>query len=475
MTLFDTDFTLTIDGHSLAGATGFDVLNPATEAVIAQAPAASHAQLNAAVSAARRAFPDWRDCPIEQRQEALRKMGLRILDHIDPLTRLLTREHGKPHADADRELRAAAYWCAEYAKFTLPEVVTVNTPERRSTTRRVPIGVVGAIAPWNFPITLSMWKVVAALLSGNTMVLKPSPFTPLTTLKLGELFKDILPAGVLNVISGNDDLGPLMTEHQDIDKIAFTGSTVTGRKIMAGAGKTLKRLTLELGGNDPAIVLPDVDVDQVAKDLFWAAFANTSQICIAVKRLYIHEDVYELLANALVKYAATVKVGDGAEPGTQIGPLQNRQQYERVLHMIKEAHDSGLHFLAGGQVDGSRPGYFIPVSIVDNPPDDSPVVAEEAFGPLLPLLKFRSIDDVVRRANQTIYGLGGSVWSRDLEAALSVAARLDCGTVWINETRFLSPHSAFGGHKQSGIGVENGAYGLLEYTNTQTTVVKFSV
>lgn len=472
MIAFDTEFTLTIDGCGVPGAGTFDVLNPANETVFAQAPAASRAQLDAAVAAARRAFPAWRARPMAERQDALRRMGEAMLDHVDDLKRLLTREHGKPHADAEREVRGAAHWCATYATFDLPEVETVNTPDRRSVTRRVPIGVVGAIAPWNFPITLSIWKVAAAVLTGNTVVLKPSPFTPLTTLKIGELFKDILPPGVLNVVSGTDDLGPWMTAHEGIDKIAFTGSTQTGRKIMAGAAQTLKRVTLELGGNDPAIVLPDVDVDAVAKDLFWAAFANASQICIAVKRLYIHEDIYAPLSAALADYAATVKVGDGAEQGTQMGPIQNRPQYERVRRMIEEARSAGLTFLTGGAVDDARPGYFIPPTLVDNPPEDSPVVQEEAFGPLLPLLKFSDIDDVVQRANDTIYGLGGSVWSRDLDLAASIAARLDCGTVWINETRFLSPLSAFGGHKQSGIGVENGHEGLLEYTNTHTTVVR---
>ncbi|MBA4791593.1 MAG: aldehyde dehydrogenase family protein [Rhizobiales bacterium] len=472
MISFDKDFTLTINGAGVAGPSQMDVLNPASERVVAQAPAASRAQLDAAVAAARRAFPGWRARPMAERQAAVRQMGERILENLGPLTRLLTSEHGKPHADAERELRGAAYWCAEHAGFELPVVETIDTPERRSVTRRVPIGVVGAIAPWNFPVTLSMWKVVAAILTGNTLVLKPSPFTPLTTLKLGELFRDLVPPGVLNVISGADELGPWMTEHPGIDKISFTGSTQTGRRIMASAGPTLKRLTLELGGNDPAIVLPDVDVPAAARDLFWAAFANTSQICIAVKRMYVHEDIYDAFSAALVDYAATVKVGDGAEQGTQIGPIQNRPQYERVCKLIDEARDSGLTFLAGGEVDRARPGYFIPVTIVDNPPDDAPVVAEEAFGPVLPLLKFSDVDDVVRRANDTEYGLGGSVWSRDLDRAADIAAQLDCGTVWINETRFLSPHSAFGGHKQSGIGVENGMEGLLEYTNTQTVVVK---
>lgn len=472
MIAFDKDYTLTIDGGSVAGEGTLPVINPATEAVIALAPDASTTQLDAAVAAARRAFPGWRARPIAERQEAVRRMGEVLLANLDELKRLLTREHGKPHADAERELRGAAHWCATYAGFTLPEIVTIDTPERRSVTRRVPIGVVGAIAPWNFPVSLAIWKVAPAVLAGNTVVLKPSPFTPLTTLKVGELFADILPPGVLNVISGADALGPAMTAHPGIDKIAFTGSTQTGARIMAGAAPTLKRITLELGGNDPAIVFPDVEIESTARDLFWAAFANTAQICIAVKRLYIHEDIYDEMTRALVEYAGTVKVGDGADQGTGIGPLQNRPQYERVRALIEDARRDGLSILTGGGPAPEGKGYFLPVTMIDNPPDDARVVREEAFGPVLPLLKFRDTDDVIRRANDTEYGLGASVWSRDLDRAEEVAARLEAGTVWINETRFISPLTAFGGHKRSGIGVENGHEGLHEFTNAQTTVTR---
>lgn len=474
MIAFDTDFTLTIGGKSVYGASTMDVVNPATEAVIAQAPDASPAQLDEAVAAARAAFPAWKRRPMAERQEAVRRMGEAILAHLDELKRLLTSEHGKPHADAERELRGAAYWCATYATFDLPETVTIDSPERRSVTRRVPIGVVGAIAPWNFPVSLAVWKLAPALLAGNTVVLKPSPFTPLTTLKVVELIKDLVPPGVVNAISGADSLGPLMTGHEGIDKIAFTGSTATGAKIMAGAAPSLKRITLELGGNDPAIVFPDVDIEATAKDLFWAAFANTAQICIAVKRLYIHEDIYEPFTKALVDYAATVKIGDGAQQGTGIGPIQNRQQYERVRALIDDAKAEGLTFLTGAEGAEQDKGYFIPVTLIDNPPDDARVVREEAFGPVLPLLKFNDADDVIRRANDTEYGLGASVWSRDLDLAEKVASEIDAGTVWINETRFLSPLTAFGGHKRSGIGVENGHEGLHEFTNAQTTVTKRS-
>ena len=301
------------------------------------------------------------------------------------------------------------------------------------------------------------------------MVLKPSPFTPLTTLRFAELAADILPKGVLNVVTGGDALGPWMTEHPGIDKVSFTGSTATGRRVKRSASATLKRVTLELGGNDAAIVMPDVDVEKVAEELFWAAFRNNGQICIATKRMYVHRDVYEPLKLALVAYAKTVTVGDGAQQGTQIGPINNKQQYDRVLELIQDAKDCGYSFLIGGETPDA-PGYFIPVTILDNPPENSRIVQEEQFGPVLPLIAFDDVEDAVARANATDYGLGGSVWGTDEDAALAVAERIASGTVWVNETQHLSPTVAFGGMKQSGVGVEGGREGLLEYTNTQTIV-----
>jgi aldehyde dehydrogenase (NAD+) len=299
------------------------------------------------------------------------------------------------------------------------------------------------------------------------MVLKPSPFTPLTTLKFGEVVKDLLPPGVLNIVSGGDALGPWMTSHPGFDKISFTGSTATGRRVMESAAPTLKRVTLELGGNDAAIVMPDVDVEKVAEELFWAAFSNNGQICIATKRMYIHKDIYEELKGAIVAYAKTVKIGDGSEQGTQIGPINNEPQYRRVLDLIQDAKDKGYDFLIGGDA-ADVPGYFIPATILDNPPEDSRIVQEEQFGPVLPLLKFDDYEEVIARANATDYGLAGSVWGRDEDKALEIAQRIMSGTVWINETRHMSPTAAFGGMKQSGVGVEGGVEGLLEYSSAQT-------
>lgn len=466
---YDTDYAMLIDGKMDAGSARFDVVNPANEQVIGSAPDATQADLDRAIAAARKAFPGWAATLIEQRKAALMAMGQAIMANAEPLKRLLTSEQGKPHAESEGEVMGAGYWLMGAASLDLPVIVNEDSEERYSETRRVPLGVVGAIAPWNFPLILAMFKIGPALLAGNTMVLKPSPFTPLATLKLAELVKDMVPPGVLNIITGGDQLGPWMTSHPGFDKISFTGSTATGRRVMESAAPTLKRVTLELGGNDAAIVMPDVDVEKVAEELFWAAFRNNGQICIATKRMYVHRDIYEPLKDALVAYARTVKVGDGSEQGTQIGPINNAPQYRRVLDLIQDAKDKGYTFLTGGN-PSDVPGYFVPITILDNPPEDSRIVQEEQFGPVLPLLKFDNYDDVIARANATEYGLGGSVWGNDEDKAFDLAQRIASGTVWVNETQHLTPTSAFGGKKQSGVGVEGGVDGLLEYTNAQTLV-----
>ncbi|MCC6917978.1 MAG: aldehyde dehydrogenase family protein [Alphaproteobacteria bacterium] len=462
---------MSINGRAEGAERQFEAINPATEEAIARVPDASRGQLDAAVAAARAAFPAWAARPIAERQALVSKLGDLIDAHAGAFKRLLTREQGKAQAGAEWEVGGSAVWCREIAKQRLDTHVVEQDADRMVETRRVPLGVVGAITPWNFPLLLAVWKIAPALVAGNTVVIKPSPYTPLCTLKLGELVRDLFPAGVLNVVSGGNELGQWMTAHKGINKISFTGSTATGRKIMESSASNLKRVTLELGGNDPAIVLPDVNVEAMAKELFWAAFQNSAQFCVAAKRLYIHDDIYDEMAKALVGYAKTVKVGDGSEQGTDLGPIQNAMQFEKLQDLLKDARDQGLNFLLGGDVPKGK-GYFVPVTIIDNPPEDSRVVTEEAFGPVLPLLRFKDIDDVVARANNTDYGLAGSVWSADAEQAKKIGAQLECGTVWINEIHSFGPHIAFGGHKQSGMGVENSLEGLAEYTNSQTIVTR---
>jgi aldehyde dehydrogenase (NAD+) len=358
------------------------------------------------------------------------------------------------------------------ASLEFQDVINEDSQDRLSRTRRVPVGVVGGIVPWNFPVLMAIQKVAPALLSGCTIVLKPSPFTPLTTLKIAELIADKVPAGVLNIITGEDLLGPLITAHKDIDKVTFTGSTATGKKIMEGASKDLKRITLELGGNDASIVLPDADVKKVAEQLFWASFSNAGQICVAAKRIYIHEDIYDELSAAITAYAKEVKVGDGSEQGTGVGPIQNKKQFDRVCELIQDAKDNGYEFLLGGDVDPSGSGYYVPISILDNPPEDARIVAEEQFGPVMPLMKFSTEEEVIQRANNTEYGLAGAIWTENPDKGVEIAEQLETGTVWVNEFLHLNPLAPFGGHKQSGFGVEYGMEGLKEFTYAQVITVK---
>ena len=470
MTDFNTDYTMTIGGKAVSAPDEIDVVNPATGEKFAVAPDCSEAQLDEAVAAAQSAFKTWKTVPISERQDLVRKAGEVLTDHADELARLFTREQGRPVDAAKTEILGAAQWLQAVSAMSPPVHVIEDSASQHIETRYVPLGVVCAIAPWNFPVTLSMWKVAPALVAGNTMVLKPSPFTPLCTLKIGELFRDIFPAGVLNIISGGDQLGPQMTSHSGFAKISFTGSTATGKAVLASAAKDLKRVTLELGGNDAAIVMPDVDLDDVAQKIFFGAFFNTAQICVATKRLYVHESVYDGLRDRLAAIAKAVKVGDGAEQGTVLGPVQNKRQYERVMNLIDDARTSGLTLIEGADVPQGG-GYFIPVTIIDNPPEESRVVQEEAFGPVLPMLKFANVDDVLDRANASEYGLAGAIWSKDEDKAVEIARRLETGTVWINQNLNLRPDTPFAGHKQSGFGIENGMEGLLEYMVPQSIYV----
>ncbi|MEC7741246.1 MAG: aldehyde dehydrogenase family protein [Pseudomonadota bacterium] len=467
-----TDYKNLIDGEMVDNGEWLEVLNPANEQVVGRVPASGKDELDRAVAAARRAFKTWKKTSHEERQQVIQGIAAAIKENADELFRLLTTEQGKPHAQAQQEIYGAAGLAAAQSTLTLDDVVNQDDDTRLSRTRRVPVGVVGGIVPWNFPIMMAIQKIVPALVAGCTIVLKPSPFTPLTTLRIAELIKDVVPAGTVNIITGEDTLGPLITGHPDIDKITFTGSTATGKKIMEGAAGDLKRITLELGGNDASIVLPDADVEKVAEQLFWSSFSNAGQVCIAAKRIYIHEDIYDDLSKAIAEYAKTVVVGDGSQQGTGVGPIQNKKQYERVLELIQDAKDNGYKFLTGGDKDPSGTGYYVPITILDNPPEDARIVAEEQFGPVMPLMKFGSVDEVIERANNSEYGLAGAVWTKDTDKGVEIAEQLETGTVWINEFMQLSPFAPFGGHKQSGFGAEYGIDGLKEFTYPQVITVK---
>ena len=461
--------SMTINGQPATAPGRLEVSNPATGEAIATVPDAGAAELEAAISAARAAFPAWRDTPWAERAAVVNRIGETIAAHAAELAAMLTREQGKPTEQAQFEVMAAAQWCQATASLALPEREVEAGPGRRQVTRYVPIGVVAGISPWNFPVVLSIWKIAPALLAGNTLVLKPSPFTPMTVLRIGELVRDFVPAGVLNVITGGDALGPLMTSHPGFDKVSFTGSTATGRRVMASAAPTLKRLTLELGGNDAAIVLPDVNVPETAEKLFWSAFTNSGQVCVATKRAYVHADIYDAFRDEMARLVRAMPMGDGSQQGIALGPVQNRPQYERVMGLLADCEANGYPLLQGEAPAGE--GLFVPATLVDNPPEDSRIVREEQFGPVLPLIRFTSIDEAIAKANDTEMGLAGTVWSADTEAALRIAERMETGNVWINEGLALSPFAAFGGRKQSGVGAENGIEGLMAYTEPKTFVI----
>uniref|UniRef100_B0T6F8 Aldehyde dehydrogenase n=1 Tax=Caulobacter sp. (strain K31) TaxID=366602 RepID=B0T6F8_CAUSK len=458
-------FHLIIDGRRVAGDGLIDVVNPATEEVLVAAPRASRAQLEQAVAAARTAFPAWAATPIAERRAALLRLADAVSAQVDDLARWLSLEQGKPLAHARFEIESFVGALRALPDNPFPPKIIEDSARRTVELHRRPLGVVAAIVPWNFPISLLGFKLPLALLAGNTMVIKPAPTTPLTTLKIGELCLKTLPPGVVNVVVDANDLGAELTRHPDIRKISFTGSTETGRKIMAAASDTLKRLTLELGGNDPAIVLDDVDPLVVAPRIFGGAFMNSGQVCAAIKRLYVHDSVYDALCDALVGLANAAIVGDGLSEGVQFGPLQNRAQFDKVNALIDEAGKIGT-VIAGGAASGGK-GYFIRPTLVRDITDGARLVDEEQFGPVLPIIRYTDLDEVIARANASPFGLGASIWSSDPQRAARLAPRIEAGTVWINQHPDFGPHIPFGGAKQSGVGVEMGEEGLNEFTQLQ--------
>ncbi|MCR8923096.1 aldehyde dehydrogenase family protein [Dasania sp. GY-MA-18] len=466
---------LIINGKRVATAESFDVINPATEQSVAQCPQASQAHVDQAVAAARAAFTDWSQVDDQERKAAVHKIADLLEEHAVELTRLITQEQGKPlqgfaGLGSEFELAGAVAWCRTTAELDLPVKVLQDDETQRVELHRKPLGVVGSITPWNWPLLIAIWHVIPAIRSGNTVVLKPSPFTPLATLRFVELANQVLPAGVLNSVTGGGDIGSYMSAHEGINKMVFTGSTATGKKIMQGAASNLKRLTLELGGNDAGIVLPDVDVDAVAMGIFATAFINAGQTCAALKRLYVHEDVYEPLCAALKAIADSTTLGNGLDTGVDFGPVQNPAQLKIVESLARDAEQQGGRFLSGGHAP-QGPGFFFPITLVADVTDGCRLVDEEPFGPILPIIKYSDIDDAIRRANNNACGLGGSIWSSDIKLAAQLANRLECGTVWINNHAAVQPNVPFGGVKQSGFGVEFGSEGLEEYTSIQSVFI----
>jgi len=459
-----SEYTMSIDGQQQRAQQTFDVINPATEEVLGQAPECTEAQLEDALQSAQRAFGSWRKDE-DARRKLLLTAAERLAAKAPEIARTLTQEQGKPLAQATIELQTAAASLKGAAALPIPHEVTQDDARAKIEVTHRPFGVVAAITPWNFPVMIALSKIAPALLAGNTVVLKPSPYTPLATLQVGSLLSEVFPAGVLNVVSGGNALGAKLTGHPLVRMISFTGSVATGLKVGEVAARDLKRTILELGGNDPAIVLPDADIEKFAQRIFWSTFWNCGQICLAVKRVFVHESQHEQLLTALTKLAQSVQVGDGLEQNTQMGPVNNLMQLERVIELTEDAKKNGAKVHAGGERLG-RKGYFYPPTILSNVQDNTRIVAEEQFGPVLPILSYREVDEAVSRANATQFGLGASVWGTDLERATQIARQIDAGTVWVNQHVSLTHKAPFTGAKSSGLGLASGRWGLASFLQT---------
>ncbi|NLU99121.1 aldehyde dehydrogenase [Marinomonas sp. UCMA 3892] len=446
----------------------FNVLNPSTGQIIGQTANMGNEELNIAVESAKSAFPHWSSLTDDELKEKCLAITKKIEDHSEELAKLITLEQGKPlnGLGSRWEVGAAVAWAGYTSNLSIPVKILQDNTDGKVELHRKPLGVIGSITPWNFPILIAIWHVIPALRTGNTVVIKPSPNTPLSTIRLIEIMQEVLPPGVINVVTGDDqefNLGAAMSAHPDIRKIVFTGSCATGIKVMKTAADSMKRLTLELGGNDAGIVLPDVDPNAIAEGLFWGAFINNGQTCAAMKRLYVHESVYDAVCESLVEFAKKIPVGDGMNESSILGPIQNKAQFDKVSRLISEAKQQGKVLLGGEP----GKGLFYPPTIISDLKNGDSLVDEEQFGPVLPIVKYSNIDEAIRLANDSPNGLGGSIWSSNIETAKSIANQLECGSVWINKHGAIQPNAPFGGVKSSGIGVEFSDEGLMEYTDIQ--------
>ncbi len=463
-----TFYSATIGGTPVTGEASFAVINPATGEEAGRAPNMGAADLDRAVEAARAAFPEWSARSDEELQRICAAVTARIEEHAGELATIITLEQGKPlnGLGSRWEMGGTVAWAGYTTGLSLPVKVLQDNEQGRVELHRKPIGVVGSITPWNFPVMIAIWHVMPALRTGNTVVIKPSPLTPLSTLKLVEIMNEVLPPGVLNVVTADDkgfNLGAAMASHPGINKIVFTGSSATGQKVMQSAASNMKRLTLELGGNDAGIVLPDADPKAIAEGLFWGAFINNGQTCAALKRLYVHDSIHDAVCEALVDYARNIPVGNGMDEASILGPVQNRMQFDKVSRLVADAKGRGKVLLGGTPGEG----LFYPLTIISGLKNGDPLVDEEQFGPALPVIRYHDVDEAITLANDSPNGLGGSVWSSDIAAAKAVAGRMACGSVWINKHGAIQPNAPFGGVKASGLGVEFAEEGLQEYTNIQ--------
>jgi acyl-CoA reductase-like NAD-dependent aldehyde dehydrogenase len=441
---------------------GMEIKDPATGEVIGRVPFGAPGDVATAVAAAAAAQPGWAALSDEERSAALMRAADAIDAHAEELAYVVSREQGKTMNGLGARYEAAgcAAWVRAAASTPRPVEVLVDEPGSHVELHYRPIGVVGAITPWNWPMIIACWQIAPALRMGNTVVQKPSEYTTLTGLAIAAVLNEALPPGVLTVVTGAGDVGDALVRNPRVGKVMFTGSVKTGMKVVEASAGNLSRLTLELGGNDAGIVLSDADPQAIAEGLFWGAFINNGQTCAAMKRLYVPDAIYDDVVDALAAVTAKIPMGVGLDEDSALGPLQNQMQWNVVNRLVEDAKTRGARVVTGGDPDTGAPGYFYPKTLIADIDNAAPLVQEEQFGPALPIIRYTDLEQAIEWANAVDVGLGASVWSADRDEALKIAARLQAGTVWVNAHGPIDPRVPFGGAKHSGYGLEFGVEGL---------------
>lgn len=472
-------FNNVVNARAVASAELFRSRNPATGETLGMVPQSSADEVERAVAAAKAAQPGWAARSDDERKALVQQVADVLKQNSEYLAAWVTREQGKPlggvgpdQVPGSRfEVWACETWARVTAELDLPAEVVFEDESRRDEVHRKPFGVIAAIAPWNWPLMIAVWQIIPAIRAGNTVVLKPSEYTSIASLEMARLIAEVLPAGVLNTVSGAGGVGAWLVDNPNVNKIMFTGSTATGSRIGAAAARNVTPTTMELGGNDAAIVLPDADPKAIAMGLFWGAFINMGQTCACAKRLYVHESLHDAVVEELKGLVQAMRMGNGMDEGVVMGPIQNRMQYDKVVALVNEARAGGATIVCGGTPpDG--PGNFYPLTLVTDIADGASLVDEEQFGPVLPIIRYRDVDVAIASANRLDVGLGASVWSSNIDQAKAVASRIQAGTVWINQHGAVHPMVPFGGVKRSGWGVEFGVDGLKSVTQAHVISVK---
>ncbi|CAI8767797.1 aldehyde dehydrogenase family protein [Chryseobacterium sp. IT-36CA2] len=453
--------------------TQFLSLNPSTLEVIGEVANTSREEIDAKIEKAKKAQKRWAARPDAERKEILLKVAEALQQNSKHLAEWITREQGKPlnGPGANFEMQACVGWTQVPASLDLPEEIVFEDETRKDILYRNPIGIVAAIAPWNWPLMIAIWQIIPSLRMGNAVIIKPSEYTTYCSLELIKVINSVLPEDILQVITGRGEVGGYLTSHPEIGKIMFTGSIATGKKVIEASVKNMARLTLECGGNDAGIILPGLDVSKHIDNIFWGAFLNMGQTCACLKRLYVHENDYEKVVQALADYSSNIPMGNGADETSVLGPIQNKMQYDKIQDLIRDSENIGADFIFTGQKPDLE-GYFIPVTLVGNVDNGDRIVDEEQFGPVLPIIKYKTLEEAISKANDSENGLGASVWSDNIDEAQKLAAQLEAGTVWINQHGAIHPFVPFGGAKQSGYGVEFGIEGLKAVTVPKVISIK---